>query len=75
MARVIVRAVPPGGFWEAGKFWPAAETQADVSDDQLDQMKRTPHLVVVVLPAGASSASDADATPAESPGPKRRRAG
>jgi len=54
MIRVLIRAVPPGGFWEAGKFWPASETPAEVTPEELAILKATPFLVVIELSAAAT---------------------
>jgi len=71
MPRVVVKAVPAGGFWEAGQFWPAnQDTTADVTPEQLALMKATPHLVVVEIPGSASTPSED--TPAEAPKSRKR---
>lgn len=72
MPRVVVKAVPAGGFWEAGQFWPAnQDTHADVTPEQLALMKATPHLVVVEIPSSATPSPSED-TPTEAPKSRKR---
>lgn len=48
--RVIVRAVSKQGFYRAGRFWPATNTEVEVDQETFDVLLKEPRLVVVPAP-------------------------
>jgi hypothetical protein len=43
---VVVTAIPTGGFYRAGRYWPPTPTEAEVSAEDLERLEAEPFLRV-----------------------------
>jgi hypothetical protein len=50
MTRVVVSSRLEGGHRRGGKLWPQTQTEVDVDEKVLAQIKADEHLVVVEVP-------------------------
>lgn len=48
--RVLVSANPEKGFFRCGRHWPRAQTEAEVTESELEILKSERKLGVVVYP-------------------------
>lgn len=70
--RVLVTARPEAGFYRCGRHWPASETEAEVSADELARLQAERKLSVRVA---EDSAPPPPRARGERPSPERPTAG